>query len=332
MGYRRNRRPRLSRPARLCSDIVHSLQMPKDSMPVITTSIRASLFSLYIVSASLAVIGCQTQHDSPSNVGSPISRPEQAPAQTETPTLAPHQALPPLVCANPENCPAAVGELMSYSDMQLGFCTVSLVAPDIVLTASHCVPWKAVGLDHKIRGNCWIRFPELAGRGKGEAVSAESVACNEVIDATTLTPSNGRHLQADFAYLRLARPLSREPLRIASREENSGKPHASLLYGIRLGTERHDIDLLSCARDDAFDLGQLSAPKGQSLVMPSCGVRPGFSGGPILDPLTHKLVAVISGVVGYDAAHPDVPKPSIGTRISREERMPSPVRQQVQLK
>lgn len=224
--------------------------------------------------------------------------------------------LPPLECSGPETCPAAVGELVTVKLQGVNFCTASLVAPDIILTASHCVPWENLAPDRSFTGNCWIRFPPGAGRAKGEARESNSLACASLISASRLGQNVSRRIYPDYAFIRLVRPqLAREPLAIRGQDVEEKKDSA-LLYGIRSGARSHTIEFLHCRRDDEYRLPGVEAISGEALIFPSCGVVRGFSGGPILSPLAREIIGVISGVVGFDPGSPNRPLPSVGTIVA----------------
>jgi len=118
---------------------------------------------------------------------------------------APDAEPPPIVlsCADPARCPRAVGMLVRREGAELHRCTVSLVAPDVVLTASHCLT-----LDQRAAGaSCagtWIGFAGSAG------APASWYPCDVVLDAIKV--SDDEVLRPDAALLRLPASVPRRPL------------------------------------------------------------------------------------------------------------------------
>lgn len=98
---------------------------------------------------------------------------------------------------------SAVGALLRSRGPEPEQCTATLVAPNIVLTASHCLALR----DRLQGGACddtWVVLPASDGRPR------ETVACAAVLYATTLAGLDA--LEPDVALLRLAGASSRAPL------------------------------------------------------------------------------------------------------------------------
>jgi hypothetical protein len=197
----------------------------------------------------------------------------------------------------------------------LDTCTVTLVAPDIILTASHCVPWENLDTEKRFTGNCWIRFPQSLS---SSLASSPEVACGTLISASRLGQDVGSRIYPDHAFIRLSKAISdRRPLSILpiplAQSVNSA---SSLLFGVHTSTTEHSIVLLQCDRDDTYQIPKVAVTRGEAIIFPSCHVRHGYSGGPILDPNSLKIIGVISGVIGFDPNQPERPLPSIGTVVS----------------
>lgn len=93
-----------------------------------------------------------------------------------------------------------------FSNQPVGaFCTASLVAPDLVLTAGHCAPSK-----ESCPGKKFVFGFEMGAKGEwpSKVPAADVYSCAEIIAS-----SNGD--TRDFAVIRLDRPVAgREPLAV----------------------------------------------------------------------------------------------------------------------
>ncbi len=181
-----------------------------------------------------------------------------------------------------------VGRLNIAGRHHRGFCTGTLITPDVVLTAAHC-------LTHKVTGNT-LRLSDLhfvTGWHKGSYSGHSKVA------AVALHPEwagkrTGRRqdLEADIALIRLAHPIdasAAQPFQI-SRPPLPGDP----------------LTLVSYRRDRAHALTLQSdcpyrAIVGQVLEL-QCNVTFGASGAPLFvhENGESKLVAVLSAMGGRD--------------------------------
>jgi len=268
------------------------------------------------VLASAIAAGCaRPAHDDAGNA--PVRPAHSSAFRSSLPLMKLEQLnQPPLKCGSPQTCPPAVGELVAMTFRGPLNCTATLVAPRIVLTASHCIPWENLAPDKKFNGNCWIRWPEAPGTAeKGRPRLPVSVPCERLLSATTLGADTRTRVYDDHAFIQIPTPQTgRAPMTIAENEEPE-KNGMALMYGVNLGRDAHLIEFAHCSRDDHFELpGQVAHGEG-TIIFPSCRVLHGYSGGPILEPLSRRIIGVISGVVDFDAEHPEKPLPSVGTSV-----------------
>lgn len=149
-----------------------------------------------------------------------------------------------------------------------GFCTATLVAPDRVATAAHCLFFARTGA--QIPAD---RLHFLAGYRKGEFVAHRVASSVEIHPAfTPPRPENARAVAADIALVTLERPIPPEtvaPIPLAER----------LVDGARLS-------LVSYARDrpelPSIEADCSAIAVREAVVWATCDVISGASGGPLM--------------------------------------------------
>jgi hypothetical protein len=219
--------------------------------------------------------------------------------------------LPPLKCqASSDACLQAVGQLVTLPPHGLSLCTATLIQPDVILTASHCVPWENLNTDQSLPGGCWFRTP-------GSAVASR---CIKLLAASKLTSAQSQVVQPDFAYIQLEKPLDIKPLALApviyeqtgminSRAHSLLAPPSSPaspaapvqanshhFLVARIGDPAaHYMKELHCRLDPQAQLFQKTWNPERVAVFADCPLRPGDSGGPLLDERGH-----VQGVISMD--------------------------------
>ena len=229
-----------------------------------------------------------------------LPAPSSSPSrEIATPLLAaPVERAPDLFvrCADEASCPSAVGMLIvdAGDAPEPERCTATLIAPDRIVTASHCLAQSA----RQAGSPCprtWIAVPRTAD------AAGEQVACERVERAISHIDESA--LSQEHAVLKLVREVARAPLAIDATPPVPGSivtvasvtPHP--IYGsTHLLTTRlcRAIDSSSAQRE----LGVLAANVGW---LSSCPIARGNSGSPVLD-YDLRIRAIVHGGTNVTSA------------------------------
>jgi len=300
---------------------------------------------------SLVIIGSAIAAGCTSSLQTLPSGPRSAPNSPQLTAFSQLQ-LPSLTCEAPAMCNPAVGELIVVTSSGTRYCTVSLVTPDLILTASHCVPGKeALANDQTtIIGGCWVRWPQASN-----AAGAPLVPCSRLIEATAVEIHPSNRIVSDHAFIQIAVPqVTREPLHFSepantapttrhhtgvavtalndfdelpgrgdgvAPDENENAPPLSenktTIFGVTLQATGHVLVRKECVRDDAAKLPGVQTLKGVTIILPDCEIEPGFSGGPIL--ANEHPQGRLEGVLSYrkfTTTGDSSGQPALGTKVS----------------
>lgn len=190
-------------------------------------------------------------------------------------------------CEDMQHCPEAVGMLVAPARPEAERCTVALVAPDRVLTASHCLPASARRPGASCEG-LWVAFP-------GTRTQAAVVrACAEVVAATDL-PRAGV-LRQEYALMRLSARVERRALEVDRSPLSprsivtvvSVTPHPAI-------ATRHSLTSRLCRVEGQDEAVQALGDQARAVGwLTHCPIEHGNSGSPVLD-YQGRLRAIVHG-------------------------------------
>jgi protease YdgD len=218
-------------------------------------------------------------------------------AQLMPPDAPPETSWPRFVCEDGD-CPAGVGALTTRGRSgETGFCTATLVAPDRVVTAAHCVAERRFATMH-------FFLPDP------HAVTLAWAAVEAIEARETLA------FGADHAVLILDRRIDATPLAIARQMPTPdstltvvrASPHADRTVFLR--RERCHVMPQALSTDRIVPTSMVR--------IAGCTILPGNSGAPMLD-ASGRVVAVISSALEPDGVAPLLapwllgPAPYVGT-------------------
>lgn len=203
---------------------------------------------------------------------------------------------PPAAPSGPIPWTAAIGQLDAPSAWSS--CTATLVAPTIIVTAAHCIFPKG----EKLPANALVFTPNAGAQILPTVRVAEIVALGVQQmdpDKPEKTPT-----EVDWAVLRLESPITNiapiavEPLALTEidRRMQGGETLSSLGYG-RYGYALGDHLYRSENCKLVPEWRELESETEDRLVMTTCQVMHGDSGGPVLigkQDTDRRLIAVVS--------------------------------------
>ena len=184
---------------------------------------------------------------------------------------------PEVRCAAPSQCPPSVGMVVfpgrepdALGRIRPARCTGTLIAPDRVLTASHCLTTPTCL-------GAWITFPATETRPEGFAHCAWVLA-QDPDDADAV-------LLEDWAILQLDRPIDRP---VATLDHTPVAPGTIVTVASvtphPIYDSRHELEGRLC-RVETSEAAEARLGAGARRVgwLSGCPIEPGNSGSPVLD-------------------------------------------------
>ena len=199
-------------------------------------------------------------------------------------------------CDDAGTCPSAVGMLVvdEGESQEPERCTATLIAPDRILTASHCL---AASTRHTgaACSRTWIAFPD------SKDARAEWVACDRVELAAPLLDESALH--QEYAVLRLVRSVARAPLALDGSPPAPGSivTVASITPHPIYGTTHLLTTRLCRAIGSEPAVAALGAGAAEVGWLAHCPIARGNSGSPVLD-YDHKVRAIVHGGTSSSSA------------------------------
>lgn len=210
----------------------------------------------------------------------------------------PERSWPRFECED-GTCPDGVGALLAYrGGGQVGFCTATLVAPDRIVTAAHCVAGPGDALH--------FFLPDE------HAITIQWRAVTGVVHRET------REVGADHALLSLARSIDGPHARLA----RTPPAPESRLTVVRASPHRDRTVFVRSDRCIVMPRALTGRAEPSAIVrVAGCTILPGNSGAPLLD-RRGRVVAVVSSAIDPDGVHGilapwlEGPAPFVGTMSS----------------
>jgi protease YdgD len=195
----------------------------------------------------------------------------------------------------------AIGQVNIGGYRQMGRCTGTLVAPDLVLTAAHCVIDRTRNAPFPLHT---IHF--LAGARRSENKGHSTAKCLHFLDGHDFTPpepagpASARPklplgaLHEDAALIVLNDKLAVDPAALA--DEAAARPEMSLVHVAYPADRRYVLSAHQNCR-------LLRSPEGARLWFTDCDTHPASSGGPVFVRTdgTLKLIAIMVATGGHRA-------------------------------
>jgi V8-like Glu-specific endopeptidase len=161
------------------------------------------------------------------------------------------------------------------SGWEVGQCTGSLVASDIVVTNGHCIPMDLNEPGADCSGRLWISFANESGLDS-------QIACSKVL----LRKKDGGFDGSDYAFFQLEKRSNRPVLRHSRAGIEHGEQYSvHKVNPVRLGSEAigGQMEKVTCrAVGDSVIFDQVLNKQSHSYLFGDCQIVRGNSGAPIL--------------------------------------------------
>jgi V8-like Glu-specific endopeptidase len=178
----------------------------------------------------------------------------------------------------PGDCPNQVGQFVALVGSKSYQCTASLIAPDVVLTNSHCLNNDEKLSPDEICKRAAIVFANQSAAGR------EVAECEKVLVKSKIDSADKTNLNPDYAILKLKTPLRRGFFKI-SRE---GIADQAQLHVAKVNPTEDSqggvLEVSSCTALHGTFLSPNSTHDDDATeVVKGCRIIPGNSGSPLLN-------------------------------------------------
>ncbi|MCO5143864.1 MAG: S1 family peptidase [Oligoflexia bacterium] len=229
---------------------------------------------LVLLSLTVILVSCAKEKSSSKTVESPIYK---IPTTSLEAAVRIASNASPKCAKGSDDCSLSVGLLTYATSDGAAQCTASLVAPNIILTNTHCVPDDLKKANSSCSGRMWMNFIQASGYDS-------KLECDRVLFASD--KRDGK-IEADYAYIKLAKSSNR-PYFEMSREGFSDNELVHL----------YKMNPISAANGFSGELKKVVCRTVMDSLLPKkfdvqsntssvvtfadCQVIPGNSGGPIV--------------------------------------------------
>ncbi len=254
--------------------------------------LKVSLFFSLIIVGALMNCGCDSVFDLYPPHGEIYYY--EAPSPAEAQKMAREATVD---CQSFSSCSSSVGLLTGNTGANAYQCTAFLVAPQIAITNSHCIPRDLAAAGSDCSNRIWLHFPETS------EYLATSAKCSRVIEATTLIglrdSSLGEtysKLQPDFAVIELDRPVNRSVIPISRDGFQNERNYTIDKVDPVPGYSHIKGRLVSIECTAKYGDAPASQFNSSNIFFDNCDVVSGNSGSPVRDGAgaAHGVVQAIS--------------------------------------
>lgn len=203
-------------------------------------------------------------------------------------------------CSDKEFCPEGVARMFSINfqkNSKSSWCTAFLIAPDVVMTNSHCVPPMKGGLKETCRG-LYFAFPTPSG-------NSHTAQCEEILwrDKRIKDENSYQFGFNDFALIRLNQNIPLTPLKFKTGPLTNGTSVYPVVVD-HIDAYVAKVTKLECSVKKVNRMGVAQ--------LKDCPIIGGNSGAPIMDE-EQNVVGII-----FASSNPDIRKATDGLDLRKK--------------
>jgi V8-like Glu-specific endopeptidase len=179
-------------------------------------------------------------------------------------------------CARGAECSPSVGLLsIAFSDEEAGQCSASLIADDIMITNSHCIPDDIKKVGASCKNRMWLNFVK-------DSRYESQLACDKIL---AVSLKKGSVSKPDYAVVKLAQKSTRPSLqysRAGFKNHELVKLHKVNPVKLPKQMSGDQGSTICKSKYNSSVVEKFFDPYAQVGLFVDCKVIPGNSGGPIL--------------------------------------------------